>query len=341
MSERLVGLNRKTSNLPEPAIQQTQPKGASLPHAARQFIEYLRVEKGLAANSVASYQCDLEDFFASAKKHNRKLGPVDREDIRQYLRSLYERGLSARSVARHLVTLRSFFRFLSKEGSISRDPTAEIEAPRVGMSLPKYLTAAEVESLLAQPDVSTPRGLRDRALIELLYATGMRVSELTGLRSADVNLDASYLTCTGKGRKQRIVPIGDEAAAWVRRYLRDARGALLGRRSSPRLFVNARGAGVGLTRVGFWKILKRYARQAGLKASRRCSAFSGATVPQQTVIPHWQVSKKSCGKNRCADRRGCTAIKFSANSAVMPRMCADRSLPARPRAGCAGPGPRT
>jgi integrase/recombinase XerD len=125
----------------------------------------------------------------------------------------------------------------------------------------------EVDQLLAQPDVSTPRGLRDRALIELLYATGMRVSELIGLRPSDVNLDASYLTCTGKGEKQRIVPIGDEAAVWVRRYLRDGRAALLGRRSSPRLFVNARGGGAGLTRVGFWKILKAYARQARLRTA--------------------------------------------------------------------------
>jgi integrase/recombinase XerD len=121
-----------------------------------------------------------------------------------------------------------------------------------------------VDHLLAQPDIATPRGLRDRALIELLYATGMRVSELVGLRPADVNLDASYLTCTGKGDKQRIIPIGDEAATWVRRYVRDARRILLGRRSSPRLFVSARGGGAGLTRVGFWKILKAYARQAGL-----------------------------------------------------------------------------
>jgi integrase/recombinase XerD len=122
----------------------------------------------------------------------------------------------------------------------------------------------EVDRLLAQPDVKTPRGLRDRALIELLYATGMRVSELLSLRPADVNLEASYLTCSGKGNKQRIVPIGDEAGDWVKRYLREGRSALLGKRSSPRLFVNAKGGGHGLTRVGFWKILKGYARQAGL-----------------------------------------------------------------------------
>jgi integrase/recombinase XerD len=124
-----------------------------------------------------------------------------------------------------------------------------------------------VDRLIAQPDVKTPRGLRDRAVIELMYATGMRVSELVTLRPADVHLDASYLTCTGKGDKQRIVPIGDEASAWVSRYLQQSRSILLRRRRSPRLFVNARGGGVGLTRVGFWKILKGYARQAGIAST--------------------------------------------------------------------------
>jgi integrase/recombinase XerD len=144
------------------------------------------------------------------------------------------------------------------------NPAEDLRPPRAWKALPRYLSVEDVDRLIAQPDVSTPRGLRDRALIELLYATGMRVSELVGLRPADVNLDACYLTCTGKGDKQRIVPIGDEAARWVREYVAVARPVLLGKRSSPRLFVNARGGGPGLTRVGFWKILKVYARQAGL-----------------------------------------------------------------------------
>jgi integrase/recombinase XerD len=146
-------------------------------------------------------------------------------------------------------------------------PADDLHPPRAWQVLPTYLSVDEVDALIAQPDVSTPRGLRDRALIELLYATGLRVSELVSLRPADLNLEASFLTCTGKGDKQRLVPIGDEAATWVSRYMRDARKALLGRRSSPRLFVNARGGGPGLTRVGFWKILKTYAKQAGLKTS--------------------------------------------------------------------------
>jgi integrase/recombinase XerD len=129
--------------------------------------------------------------------------------------------------------------------------------------LPKFLTSEEVEQLLRAPDVRTPRGLRDRAMIEVLYATGLRVSELVSLRAQDLQLEAGYLTTTGKGRKQRVVPIGDEAVSWVRRYVAEARPLLLGRRSSPRLFVNAR-LGTGMTRVGFWKILKGYARLIGL-----------------------------------------------------------------------------
>jgi integrase/recombinase XerD len=143
-------------------------------------------------------------------------------------------------------------------------PADDLRPPRAWKTLPRYLSVEEIDRLIAQPNVETSRGVRDRALIELLYATGMRVSELVGLRPGDVNLEACYLTCTGKGDKQRIVPIGDAAAEWVQRYLGEGRPVLLGKRSSPRLFLNARGGGTGLTRVGFWKILKLYALQAGL-----------------------------------------------------------------------------
>lgn len=176
-------------------------------------------------------------------------------------------GRSPRSVARAVACYRGFYRFLVVDGRLPVSPAEDLRPPRAWKALPRYLSVEEVDRLLGQPDVATPRGLRDRALIELLYATGMRVSELLGLRPADVNLEASYLTCTGKGDKQRIVPIGDEAAAWVTRYLAESRAALLGKRTSPRLFVNARRGGPGLTRVGFWKILKRYARAAGLQTA--------------------------------------------------------------------------
>jgi integrase/recombinase XerD len=153
------------------------------------------------------------------------------------------------------------------DGRLTASPAADVRPPRAWKTLPKYLSLDDVDALLTQPDTATPRGLRDRALIELLYATGLRVSELVGLKPNDVNLDASLVTCLGKGGKERVVPIGDEAGAWVRRYLADARPRLLKRRSSSRLFVNARGGGPGLTRMGFWKILRAYARQAGLRSS--------------------------------------------------------------------------
>ena len=260
MPESAVGTNKKTSSSPEPIISRTQPASASLPPQAREYIEYLRVEKGLAANSVTSYKRDLEDFLAFAHKQGRKLDAVNREDIRRYMRSLYERSLSPRSVARHLVTLRTFFRFLSKEGSITKDPTAEIEAPRVGMSLPKYLTAAEVETLLAQPDVSTPLGLRDKAMLEVLYATGTRVSELIGLRWEDFEINLGVLRCRGKGSKERLVPVGKSALRALETYVREARPSLAKGKSSPYLFLNNRGG--GLSRVAFWMHIRDFGRKA-------------------------------------------------------------------------------
>jgi integrase/recombinase XerD len=191
---------------------------------------------------------------------------LTRQRLEELVRQLMSEGRSPRSVARAIACYRGFYRFLVIDNRLKTNPADELRAPRAWTSLPRHLSIEEVDRLLAQPDVTTPRGLRDRALIEVLYATGLRVSELVALRPADVNLDASYLTCTGKGEKQRVVPMGDEATAWVRRYLRDGRPALLGKRSSPRLFVNAR-RGTGLTRMGFWKILKAYGRTAGVAAT--------------------------------------------------------------------------
>jgi integrase/recombinase XerD len=231
------------------------------------YLTHLMVERRLAANSVVSYERDLRLLSAFAAKRGRRLDALTRQDLEGFVRDLMSEGRSPRSVARAVACCRGFYRFLTLERRLKASPADDLRPPRSWKALPRYLSTDEVDRLIAQPDVTTPRGLRDRALLELLYATGMRVSELVALRPGDVDLDASYLTCTGKGDKQRIVPIGDEAAVWIRRYLRDGRGALLHTRRSPRLFVNARGGGPGLTRVGFWKILKGYARQAGLNAS--------------------------------------------------------------------------
>ncbi len=236
------------------------------PARVEAYLTHLTVERRLAANSVDSYARDLALLAEFAAGRGLPVDKLTRPDLEGLVRSQMSDGRSPRSVARAVACYRGFYRFLVLDGRIKNSPADDLRPPRAWKSLPRFLSMEDVDRLLAQPDVATPRGLRDRALIELLYATGMRVSELIGLRPADVNLDASYLTCTGKGGKQRIVPIGDEAVVWVRRYIREARSALLRRRNSPRLFVNARGGGPGLTRVGFWKILRTYARQAGLKS---------------------------------------------------------------------------
>jgi integrase/recombinase XerD len=228
------------------------------------YLTHLRVERRLAANSVESYARDLVLLAEYAVGRGVDAPALSRPDLEELVRTLMAEGRSPRSVARAVACFRGFYRFLMIDGRLEVNPAQDLRPPRAWEALPRYLSVEDVDRLIAQPDVSIPRGLRDRALIELLYATGMRVSELLSLRPADINLDSSYLTCTGKGEKQRIVPIGDEAGAWVRRYVSGARPVLLGRRKSPRLFVNARGGGPGLTRVGFWKILKGYAAQAGL-----------------------------------------------------------------------------
>jgi integrase/recombinase XerD len=231
------------------------------------YLMHLTAERRLAVNSVESYARDLALLAEYAAGSGQEVSALTRPQLEEFVRTLMAAGKSPRSVARAVACYRGFYRFLLIDGRIKASPADDLHPPRAWKVLPRYLSVDDVDTLLAQPDVTTPRGLRDRALIELLYATGMRVSELIGLRPADVNLEASYLTCTGKGDKQRIVPIGDEAATWVQRYVQEARPALLGRRRSPRLFINARGGGSGLTRVGFWKILKGYAIQAGITRS--------------------------------------------------------------------------
>jgi integrase/recombinase XerD len=232
------------------------------------YLTHLSVERRLATHSIESYARDLAQLASFAERQGRPPDALTRPEIETFVRELMAEGRSPRSVARAVACYRGFYRFLMVDGRLSANPTEDVRAPRAWKVLPRFLSVEDVDRLLLQPDTATPKGIRDRALIELLYATGLRVSELVGLRPGDVNLENRYLTCTGKGRKQRLVPIGDVAADWVRRYAREARPALLSRRSSTRLFVNARGSSAGLTRMGFWKILKRYAVQAGLRATR-------------------------------------------------------------------------
>lgn len=227
------------------------------------YLSHLAVERRLSPNTVESYGRDLTGLRRFAAGLERPAEDLDRRALEGLVRELMGEGRSPRSVARAVACFRGFYRFLVVSGHRTVNPADDLIAPRAWKTLPKFLSVAEVDKLLAAPDTSAPRGIRDRALIEVLYATGLRVSELINLKPQDVNLESGYLTTTGKGRKQRLVPLGDEAASWVTRYLKESRPALLKKRSSPRLFVNAN-RGTGLTRVGFWKILKAYGLQAGL-----------------------------------------------------------------------------
>ena len=227
------------------------------------YLTYLRDVRRVSPNTVESYARDLAGLGAFAAKRGVDVDALQRRDLEAFVRSLMASGLAPRSVARSVACVRGYYRFVAVEQKRQESPADDLRAPRAWPSLPKFLDLDEVDRLLAQPDVSTPRGLRDKALIEMLYATGMRVSELVGVKPGDLNLDEGYLTCIGKGDKQRIVPIGQAAADWVRRYMRDGRHQLLHKRSSPWLFVNARDGGP-LSRVGFWKVLKEYGIKAGV-----------------------------------------------------------------------------
>ena len=229
----------------------------------RAFLNYLRVEKGLAGNTISSYGRDLAKFAAFAEQEGRSVEQVQRADVVDFLAALYRRGLDSRSVARHLAALRHFFRFALSEGVVKEDPAATIESPKFRSTLPTHLSSAEVERLLAQPDARTALGSRDKAMIELLYSTGLRVTELVTLRVGDIQMEAGCLRCIGKGDKERLVPVGRPALAAVEEYLRSARPKLLRRRTSPYLFLNRFGNRLG--RIGFWQILAAYGRRAGLR----------------------------------------------------------------------------
>src|SRR2546421_9693333 len=232
--------------------------------AISSFLTHAKVEKGLSVNTISAYQRDLLKFEDFAKKRKLTVESVSPDDLVDFLAGLYRQKLESRTVARHLVTLRNFFRFAQTQELISEDPSVNLESPKIRRSLPGYLRLEEVERLLSQPDVKTPLGLRDRAMLEVLYSTGLRVSELTGLRVTDLDAKVGCVRCIGKGDKERIVPVGKKALAIVEEYLRDARPKLLGKvAGNPRLFVNRRGA--PLSRVSVWKILSAYGRQAGMR----------------------------------------------------------------------------
>jgi integrase/recombinase XerD len=225
---------------------------------ASAFLDYCRVEKGLAANSLASYQLDLKKYAAFCPADSTG----DVELVRSYVDSLYKSGLTSRSIARHLTTLRNFYQFLLREGKIAADPVGAMPLPRQWKNLPKYLNLEQVNRLVQAPDTSKPTGLRDRAMLEFLYATGLRVSELCTVELAGLTLDLGVVRVTGKGNKERMVPVGKAALRAVSEYLADGRPKLLRGRGSKYLFVTARGS--AMTRQSFWKQLAGYGKKAGI-----------------------------------------------------------------------------
>lgn len=224
------------------------------------FLNFCRIEKGLAANSLLAYQADLVKFGQFCGPDYA--GIPDLEAVRRYVDSLYQNGLGSRSVARHLSTLRNFYSFLLREGRIASDPTEHLGAPKQWQAIPKFLNLGEIDRLLQSPDTSRPNGLRDYAMLQLLYATGLRVSELCRLGMGDINLEMGVLRAMGKGSKQRMVPVGKPALAAVRGYLETGRPAILKGRASRYLFVTARGG--CLTRQAFWKLLRLHGKTAGI-----------------------------------------------------------------------------
>jgi len=225
------------------------------------FLNYLRVERGLSANTLDSYRTDLKKLLAFAQSRDKELVSVERADMTDFLQHLRQMGLDPRSIARILTAVRGFYKFLLLDEIIAYDPTVNIESPKQWQTLPKFLTPEEIEKLLEQPDEKTDIGKRDRAMLEVLYATGLRVSELVSLKMSDVNLELGLVSCLGKGSKERNIPLGRSAIAKVRSYL-PARESLLAGNRSPFLFVTSRGGQV--TRQAFWKIIVDYGRQAGI-----------------------------------------------------------------------------
>ena len=242
---------------------QSTPGSGPLPPEVVDFLDEMRVSRRLAANTVLAYERDAARLCAFAKRLDRAPAQLDRGDLEAFVRELMVSGLSPRSVARHVATVRGLYRFLVLDGRLTTSPAEDVQAPRAWPALPRFLSLDEVDRLLEQPDTDTPAGLRDRALLETLYATGLRVSELVTLRVGDVDLDRGLLTCLGKGAKERMVPVGRAATAWTRSYLAAGRPVLLKGRESVNLFVNARG-GRTLSRIGFWQIVRKYGRRAGL-----------------------------------------------------------------------------
>lgn len=227
-----------------------------------QFADALWLERGLSAHSLKAYQSDLQQFARWLEPRGRALNTADRTDLLEYLAHMHMTGRKPRSSARTLSALRQFYQHGLREGWWNTDPSAEIDAPKLGRPLPKSLTESEVDALLAAPDLESPEGFRDRVMLEVLYATGLRVSELVGLAPAQVSLNQGVVRVVGKGGKERLVPLGENAVDWINRFLLGHRDDLLRGRSCEALFPTRRGG--GMTRQAFWYRIKRHSATAGI-----------------------------------------------------------------------------
>ena len=234
-------------------------KNKRMNHLADRFLNHLKVERGLANNTVEAYSGDLRRFFNFLGKKRLLPSSVTGEDVSEYFQRL-DGMLSSRSIVRNASVIRMFFRFLLSVNEIKKNPARLLESPKLPKRLPSVLSQQEVERLLSQPDNSKPRGMRDRAMLELLYATGLRVSELINLKISDCNLEAGFVRTMGKGSKERVVPMGDKAIEALKEYLSAARPGFLKDRQVPHIFLTVRGR--PMTRQGFWKLIKNYGKEA-------------------------------------------------------------------------------
>ena len=225
------------------------------------------MEQGLSKNTLNAYQTDLKSLsrWSATDANASSLESLQKFHLQNYLAHRHQLGIKARSTARLLSTLRRFYQYLIRENRLSIDPSALLESPKLGRSLPKTLSERDVEALLEAPDLNDPLGMRDRAMLELIYATGLRVSELVGLDIHGINLQQGVVRVVGKGNKERLVPMGEEALSWIENYLKYARADLLNFSVSDKLFVTRRGG--GMTRQTFWYMVKRYAKQASISLS--------------------------------------------------------------------------
>lgn len=229
------------------------------------FMHYLVVEKGLADNTIVSYERDLKAYilYISKVEEIASLDHVTRATIIQFLKFLHEKGKSSKTISRHIASIRSFHQFLLREKVTTQDPTVHIDRPKTEQKLPQVLSVEEVQALLDSPDTSKEIGIRDKAMLELLYATGMRVSELISLNLSDVHLTMGFVRCIGKGNKERIIPLGKLAQLAVHTYIEESRGRLKKKKVTDALFLNHHGN--RLTRQGYWKILKKLSKEAGIE----------------------------------------------------------------------------